>query len=129
MDQMWKNSKVYKTRTAIRPFLPELEVRHNENPGGGVEVYQNYSLKMATVSKDLRNNHVSVRVHEKFTQFQVNQFHMGTRKSSKDDKKILVGKYPNSEHKYKDKLSGSNDYHTDKMVWAFLTPVLVHSRH
>ncbi|KAL4293650.1 hypothetical protein HN51_044366 [Arachis hypogaea] len=47
---------------------------------------------MATVSKDLRNNHVSVRVHEKFTQFQVNQFHMGTRKSSKDDKKILVGK-------------------------------------
>ncbi|RYR18802.1 hypothetical protein Ahy_B03g063416 isoform G [Arachis hypogaea] len=59
---------------AIRSCTAELELADNCRPGDVVEVFQNYSWKMAVVSKDWENKYVSVRLVGSTMEFLSNKF-------------------------------------------------------
>ncbi|XP_015944564.1 uncharacterized protein LOC107469694 isoform X1 [Arachis duranensis] len=136
------------SRKAIRPCPPELELAENWNPGDVVEVFRNYSWKMATVLKDWGNKYVSVRLLGSSMEFLANKFEIRVRQSWQDDKWILVGKGSASCRKgkrdntliprqslisssqiqktnTKTKLSASNDYHSEKKDIGFFDSRLV----
>ncbi|MED6179847.1 hypothetical protein PIB30_004902 [Stylosanthes scabra] len=132
------------SRKAIRPCPPELGLAENWSPGDVVEVFQNYSWKMATVLKVWGKNFVSVRLLGSSMEFQVNKFDIRARQSWQDGKWILVGKGSTSCEKgkrdntfiprqslisssqiQKTKISASNDYHSEKKDLSILESRLV----
>ncbi|MED6112442.1 hypothetical protein PIB30_061783 [Stylosanthes scabra] len=127
------------SRKAIRPCPPELGLAENWSPGDVVEVFQNYSWKMATVLKVWGKNFVSVRLLGSSMEFQVNKFDIRVRQSWQDGKWVLIGKGSASCEKgkrdntfiprqslisssqiQKTKVSASNDYHSEKKDLSIL---------
>jgi len=80
------------SRKLIRPCPPALELVENWTPGDIVEVYQNFSWKMATVLKVLGKKYISVRLLGSSVEFQVSKFDIRVRQSWQDDKWFVVGK-------------------------------------
>lgn len=80
------------SRKDIRPCPPALELTDNWNSGDVVEVFQNFSWKMATVLKVFGKNHILVRLLGSSLEFQVSKFDIRVRQSWQDDKWIIVGK-------------------------------------
>lgn len=80
------------SRKAIRPCPPALGLTDNWSPGDVVEVFQNFSWKMATVLKVLGKKYVLVRLLGSSLEFQVSKFDIRVRQSWQDAKWILVGK-------------------------------------
>ena len=79
------------SRKAIRPCPPALEVTENWNQGDVVEVFQNFSWKMATVLKVLGKKYILVRLLGSSLEFKVSKFDIRVRQSWQDDKWIVVG--------------------------------------
>ncbi|KAK7388736.1 hypothetical protein VNO78_23563 [Psophocarpus tetragonolobus] len=116
----------------IRPCPPALELMENWNPGDVVEVFQNFSWKMATVLKVLEKNYILVRLLGSSLEFQVSKFDIRVRQSWQDDKWIIVGKGSAScenrkrsgaqlqKTATKTKLSGSTYYHPEKKKLSIL---------
>ncbi|XP_027193003.1 uncharacterized protein [Cicer arietinum] len=80
------------SRKSIRPCPPPLELVVNWIPGDIVEVYQNFSWKMASVLKVLGEKYLSVRLLGSSLEFQVSKFDIRLRQSWQDDKWFVVGK-------------------------------------
>lgn len=80
------------SKKSIRPCPPPLELVENWTPGDIVEVYQNFSWKMATVLKVLGKKYISVRLLGSSVEFQVSKFDIRVRQSWQDDKWFVVGK-------------------------------------
>ncbi|PNY13142.1 plant tudor-like RNA-binding protein [Trifolium pratense] len=80
------------SRKSIRPCPPTLELVENWTPGDIVEVYQNFSWKMATVLKVLGKKYISVRLLGSSLEFQVTKFDIRVRQSWQHDKWFVVGK-------------------------------------
>ncbi|CAI8610257.1 unnamed protein product [Vicia faba] len=80
------------SRKCVRPCPPALELAENWTPGEIVEVYQNFSWKMATVLKVLGKKCISVRLVGSSLEFQVSKFDIRVRQSWQDDKWFVVGK-------------------------------------
>ncbi|XP_027330409.1 uncharacterized protein LOC113846401 isoform X2 [Abrus precatorius] len=80
------------SRKDIRPCPPALELAEYWNPGDVVEVFQNFSWKMATVLKALGKKYFLVRLLGSSLEFQVSKFDIRVRKSWQDDHWIVVGK-------------------------------------
>lgn len=86
------------SRKSTRPCPPALELVENWAPGEIVEVYQNFSWKMATVLKVLGKKCISVRLVGSSLEFQVSKFDIRVRQSWQDDKWFVVGKVPFFSH-------------------------------
>ncbi|KAK7264977.1 hypothetical protein RJT34_32591 [Clitoria ternatea] len=114
------------SRRDIRPCLPALELLENWSPGDVVEVFQNFSWKMATVLKVLGKEYILVRLLGSSLEFQVSKFDIRVRQSWQDGKWIVVGKDSAScenrkrssaqlqKTAVKTKLSGSTYHHPEK---------------
>ncbi|XP_061345288.1 uncharacterized protein LOC133291109 isoform X2 [Gastrolobium bilobum] len=136
------------SRKAIRPCPPALELAENWSPSDVVEVFQNFSWRMATVLKVLGKKHILVRLLGSSLEFQVSKSDIRVRQSWQDDKWIVVGKgsascengnrdntlisrqnlIPSAQLQksaIKMKLSVSSDYHPEKKEWNILEPHLV----
>ncbi|KAG2718687.1 hypothetical protein I3843_03G222800 [Carya illinoinensis] len=94
------------SRKAVRPCPPPLEVSENWVAGDVVEVFDNFSWKMATVSQVLRENHFLVRLLGSSLEFEVFKFDIRVRQSWQDDKWVVIGKGSGSfEGEKRDKTS------------------------
>lgn len=125
------------SRKDIRPCPPSLELTENWSPGDVVEVFQNFSWKMATVLKVLGKNYILVRLLGSSLEFQVSKFDIRVRQSWQDDKWIIIGKgsasCENRKHSSaqlqkraaKTKLSSSTNYHPEKKKPSILESQLV----
>ncbi|KAG5027823.1 hypothetical protein AAZX31_05G009700 [Glycine max] len=125
------------SRKDIRPCPPALELTDNWNSGDVVEVFQNFSWKMATVLKVFGKNHILVRLLGSSLEFQVSKFDIRVRQSWQDDKWIIVGKGSSSHENRKrssaqlqkmytkTKLSGSAYYRPEKKKLSILESKLV----
>ncbi|KAF8393261.1 hypothetical protein HHK36_021502 [Tetracentron sinense] len=80
------------SRKAIRPCPLPVEGAENWVPGDLVEVFDNMSWKMATVSKVMVGNYILVRLLGSWQEFRVHKSDLRARQSWKDDKWIMVGK-------------------------------------
>lgn len=79
------------SRKAIRPCPPSLDVSEYWVPGDVVEVFNNYSWKMATISKILGKKHFLVRLLGSSLEFKVSKFDIRVRQSWLEDKWIVIG--------------------------------------
>lgn len=79
------------SRKAIRPCPPSLDVSEYWVPGDVVEVFNNYSWKMATISKILGKKYFLVRLLGSSLEFKVSKFDIRVRQSWLEDKWIVVG--------------------------------------
>ncbi|KAL9326254.1 hypothetical protein ACSQ67_006899 [Phaseolus vulgaris] len=124
------------SRKDIRPCPPVPEFMENWSPGDVVEVFQNFSWKMATVLKVLGKNYILVRLLGSSLEFQVSKFDIRVRQSWQDDKWIIVGKGSASCGNRKrssqqkkvatnTKMSGSTYYHPEKKKMSILESRLV----
>lgn len=82
------------SRKAIRPCPPALEFADKWRPGDVVEVFQNFSWKMATVLMILGKRYILVRLLGSSLEFQVSKFDIRVRQSWQDEKWIVVGEVP-----------------------------------
>ena len=80
------------SRKAIRPCPPVLEITENWNPGDVVEVFQNFSWKMAKVLKVLGKKYILGRILGSSLEFKVSKFNIRVRQSWQDERWIRVGK-------------------------------------
>ncbi|KAF5459119.1 hypothetical protein F2P56_023099 [Juglans regia] len=80
------------SRKSVRPFPPPLEVSENWVAGDVVEVFDNFSWKMATVSQVLGDNYFLVRLLGSSLKFEVFKLDVRVRQSWQDDKWIVIGK-------------------------------------
>lgn len=80
------------SKKAIRPCPPPFEVLKNWFRGDVVEVLDNFSWKMATVSKVLGKKYFLVRILGSSLEFKVSKFDIRVRQSWQDDKWIVIGK-------------------------------------
>ncbi|CAL5397103.1 unnamed protein product [Camellia sinensis] len=80
------------SRKSIRPYPPLVELSENWVPGDVVEVFQNFSWKMATVSKILGRNYFLVRLLGSSHEFKLSKFDLRVRQSWEDDKWFVIGK-------------------------------------
>ncbi|XP_061992877.1 uncharacterized protein LOC133710752 isoform X1 [Rosa rugosa] len=89
-------------RTAIRPCPPPLEVTENWVPGDVVEVFNNFSWKMATISDVLGSKYFLVRIVGSCREYKVGKLEVRVRQFWQDDKWVVVGKgssqYENGKH-------------------------------
>lgn len=85
-------------RNAIRPCPPPLEVSENWVPGDLVEVFDNFSWKMATISKVLGKQYFLVRLLGSSQEFKVRKFEIRVRQFWQDDKWVVIGKVMSSEY-------------------------------
>lgn len=125
------------SRKDIRPCPPALELTENWSSGDVVEVFQNFSWKMATVLKVSGKNYILVRLLGSSLEFQVSRFDIRVRQSWQDDKWIIVGKgsasFENKKRSSaqlqktasKTKLSSSTYYHHEKKKPSILESQLV----
>ncbi|KAI5320538.1 hypothetical protein L3X38_040246 [Prunus dulcis] len=79
-------------RNAIRPCPPPLEVSENWVPGDLVEIFDNFSWKMATISKVFGKQYVLVRLLGSSQEFKVGKFEIRVRQFWRDDKWVVIGK-------------------------------------
>ncbi|RZB56467.1 hypothetical protein D0Y65_045578 [Glycine soja] len=126
------------SRKDLRPCPPALELTDNWSPGDVVEIFQNFSWKMATVLKILGKNHILVRLLGSSLEFQVSKFDIRVRQSWQDDKWIIVGKGSSScenrkrsstqlqKTSTKTKLSGSAYYRPEKKKLSILESELIY---
>lgn len=80
------------SRKAIRPRPPPLEFSENWVPGDVIEVFDNFSWKMATISKVLGIEYLLVRLLGSLQEYKVSKFDIRARQSWQDDQWIVVGK-------------------------------------
>lgn len=80
------------SRKAIRPCPPSQEVLENWIPGDVVEVFNDRSWKIATVSEVLGKNNYVVRLLGSSCEFKVSKFDIRARRSWQDDKWVLMHK-------------------------------------
>ncbi|KAG8652071.1 uncharacterized protein LOC110617057 isoform X2 [Manihot esculenta] len=80
------------SRKAIRPCPLLSEVAENWVPGDVVEVFDDFSWKMATVSKVLGKEYFLVRILGSSLEFKVSKFDIRIRQSWQVDKWIVIGK-------------------------------------
>ncbi|XP_050365529.1 uncharacterized protein LOC126784062 isoform X2 [Argentina anserina] len=89
-------------RTAIRPCPPPSEVSENWVPGDIVEVLDNFTWKMATISEVLGNKYFLVRIVGSCREYKVGKLEVRVRQFWQDDKWVVVGKdssqYENEKH-------------------------------
>ncbi|XP_034700066.1 uncharacterized protein LOC117925222 isoform X2 [Vitis riparia] len=78
--------------SAIRPCPPPVEGPEGWIPGDVVEVFDNFSWKMATVSKVLGKKYFLVRHLGSSLEFKVRKYDLRVRQSWQDDKWIVIGK-------------------------------------
>ncbi|XP_004287366.1 PREDICTED: uncharacterized protein LOC101310150 [Fragaria vesca subsp. vesca] len=79
-------------RTAIRPCPPPVEVTESWVPGDIVEVFDNFSWKMATISEVLGNKYFLVRIVGSCREYKVGKLEVRVRQFWQDDKWVVVGK-------------------------------------
>ncbi|KAE9609694.1 putative ENT domain, Agenet-like domain, Agenet domain, plant type [Lupinus albus] len=79
------------SRKAIRPCPPAIELVESWCPGDIVEIFQNFSWKMATVLKALGKKYILVRLLGSSLEFQVSKFDIRVRQSWQNGKWIVVG--------------------------------------
>ncbi|KAK6941614.1 Agenet-like domain, partial [Dillenia turbinata] len=79
-------------RKVIRPCPPTLEVLENWVVGDVLEVFHNFSWKMATVSKVLGRKKFMVRLIGSTQEIKVNSFNLRRRLSWQADDWIVIGK-------------------------------------
>lgn len=84
-------------RTAIRPCPPPVEVTESWVPGDIVEVFDNFSWKMATISEVLGNKNFLVRIVGSCREYKVGKLEVRVRQFWQDDKWVVVGKVIASE--------------------------------
>ncbi|XP_007013344.2 PREDICTED: uncharacterized protein LOC18588703 isoform X2 [Theobroma cacao] len=80
------------SRKAIRPCPPALVVPDNWVPGDVVEVFDNFSWKMATVLGVLEKKYILVRLLGSSLEFKVSRFDIRVRQSWQDDEWVVIGK-------------------------------------
>ncbi|KAM4133088.1 hypothetical protein ACJW30_01G302000 [Castanea mollissima] len=80
------------SRKAIRPCPPPLEISGSWVPGDVVEVFDNFSWKMSTISQDLGKNYYKVRILGSSREFEVLKFDIRVRQSWQDNKWVVIGK-------------------------------------
>ena len=80
------------SRKAIRPCPPTLIVSDNWVPGDVVEVFDNFSWKMATVLGVLEKKYILVRLLGLSLEFKVSKFDIRVRQSWQDDEWVVIGK-------------------------------------
>uniref|UniRef100_A0A2P2JHA4 Uncharacterized protein LOC8269550 isoform X2 n=1 Tax=Rhizophora mucronata TaxID=61149 RepID=A0A2P2JHA4_RHIMU len=80
------------SRKAIRPYPPLTEVVENWIPGDVVEVFDDFSWKMATVTKVLDRKHFLVRLLGSSMEFKVGKFDIRPRQSWEDARWVVIGK-------------------------------------
>lgn len=85
-------------RNAIRPCPPPLEVSENWVPGDLVEVFDNFSWKMATISKVFGKQYFLVRLLGSSQEFKVGKFEIRVRQFWQDDKWVVIGKVMSSDY-------------------------------
>ncbi|KAF7838659.1 plant tudor-like RNA-binding protein [Senna tora] len=138
------------SRKAIRPCPPALGVTENWNPGDVVEVFQNFSWRMAIVLKVVWKKYILVRLLGSSLEFKVNKSDIRVRQSWQNNKWIVIGKasanFENGKHDdtitprhklmssiqvqktTKTKLSLKKDYRPDHKEVDFLESHLVSSK-
>ncbi|XVE98275.1 hypothetical protein REPUB_Repub03eG0091600 [Reevesia pubescens] len=80
------------SRMVIRPCPPAPLVSDNWVPGDVVEVFDNFSWKMATVLGVLEKKYILVRLLGSSLEFKVSKFDIRVRQSWQDDEWLVIGK-------------------------------------
>ncbi|KAE8735355.1 putative protein arginine N-methyltransferase 4.2 [Hibiscus syriacus] len=80
------------SRKAIRPCPPAPAVSYNWVPGDIVEVFDNFSWKMATVLAILEKKYIFVRLLGSSLEFKVSKFDVRVRQSWQDNEWVVIGK-------------------------------------
>lgn len=80
------------SRKAIRPCPPPLEISGSWVLGDVVEVFDNFSWKMSTISQVLGKNYYKVRILGSSREFEVFKFDIRVRQSWQDNKWVVIGK-------------------------------------
>ncbi|XP_058182720.1 uncharacterized protein LOC131300755 [Rhododendron vialii] len=80
------------SRKSIRPCPPPVKKLENWVPGDVVEVFQNFSWKMAIVSKVLGKNCFLVRLVGSYLEFEVSKIDIRARQSWESGKWFVIGK-------------------------------------
>ncbi|MBA0567933.1 hypothetical protein Golob_005463 [Gossypium lobatum] len=80
------------SRKAVRPCPPALVVSDNWVPGDVVEVFDNFSWKMATILAILEKKYVLVRLLGSSLEFRVSKFDIRVRQSWQDNEWVVIGK-------------------------------------
>ncbi|KAK8682921.1 hypothetical protein V6N13_039000 [Hibiscus sabdariffa] len=80
------------SRKAIRPCPPAPAVSDTWVPGDVVEVFDNFSWKMATVLAILEENYILVRLLGSSMEFKVSKFGVRVRQSWQDNEWVVIGK-------------------------------------
>ncbi|KAK9706114.1 hypothetical protein RND81_07G104900 [Saponaria officinalis] len=90
------NSKVEKvSRKAIRPYPAPVDVLQNWVPGDVVEVFHNFSWKMATILKGVGRDHVLVRLLGSALDIKVDKYDVRARLRWQDGEWIVIEKDAN----------------------------------
>lgn len=79
------------SRKAIRPCPPQLDLE-NWVPGDVIEVFDNFSWKMATISKVLGTKYFLIRLLGSSWEYKVSKFDIRVRQSWQDDQWVVIGK-------------------------------------
>ncbi|KAE8682886.1 hypothetical protein F3Y22_tig00111234pilonHSYRG00130 [Hibiscus syriacus] len=80
------------SRKAIRPCPPAPAVSYNWVPGDIIEVFDNFSWKMATVLAILEKKYILVRLLGSSLEFKVSKFDARVRQSWQDNEWVVIGK-------------------------------------
>ncbi|XP_044470936.1 uncharacterized protein LOC123199944 [Mangifera indica] len=79
------------SRKSIRPYPPLLDVSEFWVPGDIVEVFDNFSWKMARISMVLGKKYFLVRLLGSSLEFKLKEFDIRVRQSWQDDKWVVIG--------------------------------------
>ncbi|PON84111.1 Agenet domain containing protein [Trema orientale] len=90
------------SRKDIRPCPPPLEVSDDWACGDVVEVFHNFSWKMATISEVFGKKYVLVRLLGSSQEYKVSKFDIRIRQFWQDDQWIVIGKGSRSSDNLKD---------------------------
>ncbi|GAV70560.1 ENT domain-containing protein/Agenet domain-containing protein [Cephalotus follicularis] len=101
------------SRNLIRPFPPPAMGVEGWKAGDVVEVFDDFSWKIATVLKVMRGNYYLVRIVGSLKEFQVHKVKIRVRQSWKDDKWVVIGKGSGSFEVAKSIKISSNSYQVD----------------
>lgn len=80
------------SRKAIRPCPPQVKISDNWFPGDVIEVFENFSWKMATVLEVLGKKYILVRLLGSSLEFKVRNSCIRLRQSWQDDEWIVIRK-------------------------------------
>lgn len=80
------------SKKAIRPCPPPAEVSEDWVAGDLVEIFHNFTWKLATISEVLGKKHVLVRLLGSSLECKVSKFDIRVRRSWQDDQWVVIGK-------------------------------------